>query len=190
MTTKPPSRTADQFVLRLPDGMRDRIAELAKQNGRSMNAEIVQRLEWALSLVDAPKKVEGPPAPQQPIAGALTWYITAEINGLAAQQEIPFDEMFAKIVLAGLHPTSPQVLYAPIMPGAGRDELRALLEASKDVTRPDAAFLTENLEKAPWAPEWMMERIKSAATQAKAPDPTEPQPPKRPKRIIRKKTEP
>lgn len=49
MTTKPPSRTADQFVLRLPDGMRDRIAEAAKANNRSMNAEIVARLSESLS---------------------------------------------------------------------------------------------------------------------------------------------
>lgn len=45
-TDKPyPSRTADQFVVRLPDGMRDRIAEAAKDNARSMNAEIVARLD-------------------------------------------------------------------------------------------------------------------------------------------------
>lgn len=39
-------RGADQFVVRLPDGMRERIAEQAKANNRSMNAEIVARLEW------------------------------------------------------------------------------------------------------------------------------------------------
>ena len=48
MTTKPPSRSADQFVLRLPEGMRPKIAELAKSNNRSMNAEIVSRLEESL----------------------------------------------------------------------------------------------------------------------------------------------
>lgn len=40
-----PGRGADQFVLRLPDGMRDRIAAIAKANGRSMNTEIVRCLE-------------------------------------------------------------------------------------------------------------------------------------------------
>jgi hypothetical protein len=40
-------RSSDQFPLRLPDGMRDRIAKEAKANGRSMNAEIVGRLEWS-----------------------------------------------------------------------------------------------------------------------------------------------
>ena len=41
----PPSRLADQFVVRFPDGMRDKIAEAAKSNGRSMNAEIIAVLQ-------------------------------------------------------------------------------------------------------------------------------------------------
>lgn len=51
MTTKPPSRSADQFVLRLPEGMRQRIADEAKLNGRSMNAELVSRLQASFELV-------------------------------------------------------------------------------------------------------------------------------------------
>ncbi len=43
--TLPPSRTADQFVVRLPAGMRDTISEAAKASNRSMNAEIVARLQ-------------------------------------------------------------------------------------------------------------------------------------------------
>lgn len=39
------SRDSDKFMLRLPDGLRDRIKAKADQNGRSMNAEIVQVLE-------------------------------------------------------------------------------------------------------------------------------------------------
>jgi|GEM_PF-3896209 len=35
----------DKFMLRLPDGMRDRIKAKADENGRSMNAEIVATLE-------------------------------------------------------------------------------------------------------------------------------------------------
>ena len=41
-------RDSDKFMLRLPDGMRERIAKVAKQNGRSMNAEIVARLDESL----------------------------------------------------------------------------------------------------------------------------------------------
>lgn len=40
-----PSRLAEQFVVRFPDGMRDRLKEAAHANGRSMNAEIIARLQ-------------------------------------------------------------------------------------------------------------------------------------------------
>jgi len=43
-----PSEQADKFLVRLPDGMRDLLAEAAKANKRSMNAEIVARLERTL----------------------------------------------------------------------------------------------------------------------------------------------
>ncbi len=45
MTRNFPSRKLDKFILRLPDGMRDAIAASAKANKRSMNAEIVVRLQ-------------------------------------------------------------------------------------------------------------------------------------------------
>ncbi|PHM63946.1 hypothetical protein Xsto_03476 [Xenorhabdus stockiae] len=38
----------DKFMLRLPDGMREAIAQRAEENGRSMNSEIVQILQDAL----------------------------------------------------------------------------------------------------------------------------------------------
>ncbi|WP_271105122.1 Arc family DNA-binding protein [Pseudomonas tohonis] len=39
------SRTADKFVLRMPNGMRQQIAGVAENNRRSMNSEIVARLD-------------------------------------------------------------------------------------------------------------------------------------------------
>ncbi|SDI26802.1 Arc-like DNA binding domain-containing protein [Pseudomonas flavescens] len=42
------SRTADKFVVRLPDGMRERIADVARQHHRSMNSEIIARLEQSM----------------------------------------------------------------------------------------------------------------------------------------------
>ncbi|WP_439395193.1 Arc family DNA-binding protein [Bradyrhizobium sp. PMVTL-01] len=43
------SRGLDKFVVRLPDGMREKLAEAAQANNRTMNAEIVSRLEQSLS---------------------------------------------------------------------------------------------------------------------------------------------
>lgn len=41
----PTGRESDKFMLRLPDGMRERIKVEAMANNRSMNAEIVATLE-------------------------------------------------------------------------------------------------------------------------------------------------
>ena len=43
-------RTADQFNVRMPDGMRERLSERAAGNFRSMNSEIVTILARALSF--------------------------------------------------------------------------------------------------------------------------------------------
>lgn len=40
-----PGRGSDQFPLRFPDGMRDHLKAAAEANNRSMNAEIIARLE-------------------------------------------------------------------------------------------------------------------------------------------------
>ncbi|MGX1587351.1 Arc family DNA-binding protein [Brevundimonas diminuta] len=44
MSKEPQRALKDQYMLRLPDGMRDRIRAAAEANGRSMNAEIVAAL--------------------------------------------------------------------------------------------------------------------------------------------------
>lgn len=55
MESKPPqdteSRHADKYIVRFPDGMRDRLKEEAKANNRTLNAEIVARLQQSF---DAP----------------------------------------------------------------------------------------------------------------------------------------
>jgi plasmid stability protein len=42
------SRELDKFVVRLPDGMREQLGVAARANKRTMNAEIVSRLEASL----------------------------------------------------------------------------------------------------------------------------------------------
>lgn len=39
------SQEEDRFIIRLPDGMRAMIKEIAKRNRRSMNSEIIFHLE-------------------------------------------------------------------------------------------------------------------------------------------------
>ena len=46
------SRTADKFVLRMPYGMRTHIETLAGKNQRSMNGEMIIRLERSFIATD------------------------------------------------------------------------------------------------------------------------------------------
>lgn len=39
------TRESDRFIVRLPEGMRDQLSASAKESGRSMNAEVVARLQ-------------------------------------------------------------------------------------------------------------------------------------------------
>jgi len=39
------SKTADKYILRLPDGWRTALKTAAVRNGRSLNSEIIQRLK-------------------------------------------------------------------------------------------------------------------------------------------------
>lgn len=59
-----PSREANKFIVRMPDGMRGRIAASAKRNHRSMNSEIVHHLAQAFG--GAEKAVAGDSLPADP----------------------------------------------------------------------------------------------------------------------------
>lgn len=48
MSQEASPRSTEQFMVRLPKGMRARIADAAEASGRSMNAEVVARLAQTL----------------------------------------------------------------------------------------------------------------------------------------------
>lgn len=55
------SSTADKFILRLPDGMREVITQTAHADHRSMNSEIIMRLERSFELDSPGQDVLPPP---------------------------------------------------------------------------------------------------------------------------------
>lgn len=106
-----------------------------------MNAEIVQRLEWALSLTSAPEAKQNLPE----TSGDIPWSMMQDISQLAHEAGVGFNEMLARIFVAGIHKDAPQVLYMPIIPGATMQDLRATMDAAKDFVRPDAAIVSEKV---------------------------------------------
>ena len=58
MSKTPPSRTADKLIVRLPDGMRDKVAAAAKAKDRSSTAEVVFALEaWLDPIAPFPLRM-------------------------------------------------------------------------------------------------------------------------------------
>lgn len=69
--TKYPSQLAERFQVRMPDGLRDRIRKSAEENKRSMNAEIVYLLTYALDDVDHYKQRANIPSDKKTTASVF-----------------------------------------------------------------------------------------------------------------------
>lgn len=84
MTKEPyPSETADRYIVRFPEGMREEIKIAADVNGRSMNAEIVQRLKstfadepWGRVYIDFPDET------------ATRLMVEADMNGTTMGEQV------------------------------------------------------------------------------------------------------
>nr|KZA99960.1 hypothetical protein A4A59_19485 [Rhizobium leguminosarum] len=59
MVQDTPSRKLEQYIVRFPDGMREQLKQEAAKNGRSLNAEIITRLEDSFeSSNQAPSSID------------------------------------------------------------------------------------------------------------------------------------
>lgn len=66
-----PTRDQNKYVIRMPEGMRDKIREAAEANNRSMNAEIVSRLESSFQSVMAQIKEANRDNPMNDLVAAI-----------------------------------------------------------------------------------------------------------------------
>lgn len=88
MTQDTPSRSLDKVIVRLPDGMRDRIREAAEKNNRSMNAEIVSRLEASLTDASTSPKQRVAKFPDNEIMGLAEYLAESLLQKAAAQKAL------------------------------------------------------------------------------------------------------
>lgn len=106
VTVTATGRDSDKFMLRLPDGMREQVAHAAKENGRSMNAEVVERLKASFS--DAP--IGGASADMAALAARLQAELAEEqfknhtlVVKLSQVAEIMEDDLRELEIYAGEH---------------------------------------------------------------------------------------
>lgn len=89
MNDQYPSRDLDKVIIRLPDGLKDRIRRAAEENGRSVNAELVLLLDRtypAETTIDEHVQmiaeiIAGQPAPERPRAWEAAIKKLEELKG-------------------------------------------------------------------------------------------------------------
>ncbi len=128
MEKKPyPSEMQERFIVRLPDGMRDRIADAAKAAGRSMNAEIVARLQSTfkpeqakLDFGPASVEEESRPISKKELLQVLNEFVASNDGEVKFKAKVVQDEKPAqkkqkvnKIILVGDLGRAPDIRYRP-----------------------------------------------------------------------------
>ena len=121
-----PSQTADRFLVRLPDGMRQRLAESARAHNRTMTKDVVARLEASFENA-------GPALPQ-----CVQDAVEDEIEARGGTPE----EALTRLVLAG-QSRGGTVFQVTLQPGTKLQDMKDLLEAARHVIPPDADILVD-----------------------------------------------
>ncbi len=75
------ARTDPQTNIRLPFGLKERLGAAARANTRTMNAEIVNRLEASFASVDAPQMV----AKENTAEADIIWELRDSMQSLQAE---------------------------------------------------------------------------------------------------------
>ena len=119
------SRHADKYIVRFPDGMRDQLKEAAKASNRTMNAEIVARLQSSL---------EG--------AAVFPFAIDQAIEHEQEERGGSREDALARLVLAG-QAQGGTVLHVVMPKKVTIKEFGELLRASEKVIPPDANMIVE-----------------------------------------------
>jgi len=60
-----PSQAADQYMLRFPPGLRERVKQSASVNHRTMNAEMIHHIEAAVGKAKGPAEAPTSPSHDQ-----------------------------------------------------------------------------------------------------------------------------
>lgn len=114
------------YPIRMPIELRVQLEEWAKNGNRSLHAEIIARLERSL----------------EPTSG-LPESVTSAISDACEEWNVSFEDALERAVLAGVNKDAPQVIVIRAKGGMTVAEMKALFEAAKECTSPDATVYLE-----------------------------------------------
>lgn len=113
----------------LPE-LKEKLEASAKLAGRSMNAEIVDRLHGSFEINEGVPEI-----------------IMDALEDAAERWGIPLEEAHARVILAGVNKDAPQVLMIRAKGGMTVAEMKDLFEMAKQYTSPNATVYFEKEAK-------------------------------------------
>lgn len=127
------SRDIVPLGLRMPPDLKEQIESASKQNGRSMNAEIVARLQASFDKQGT--RLEDIPA-------------SIEVSEYAEKHGISEEAALQLLVMKGAGDTSHDVVYMVVESGASIQQVREALRVLERATSPDAHVAMSRVQKA------------------------------------------
>jgi Arc-like DNA binding domain len=126
MEDEKPKQPGEKYVVRFPEGMRERIAQAAKLSGRSMNSEIVTRLSASFEQGDR----------------TLPPFLEDQLREVAQSTGESYEEALIRAAIAGVS-GGQQVFYLQARPGMTLEEIRTIMNAVRPFANSDAQIYYE-----------------------------------------------
>lgn len=140
----PPSRTAPQFVVRLPnEQFRERLAASAAASGRSINSEIVERLQASLDGDSTLQQILDGLNRSAPDSVQLEPAMKSTIEHVAKKRGVPPAQVVHEALLAGMQEDGVPAYYFHVDADATPESLRAIFDLTHKRLGKDARFILQ-----------------------------------------------
>lgn len=98
MTERKP-QDQDKFIVRLPDGMREKIKDSADRNNRSMNAEVVHALQFYFDFDALNEQSLQDPVPSEDRQLVIRVDSPADLDRLVAEMTVTYQRLLRESLL-------------------------------------------------------------------------------------------
>lgn len=141
ITTAPTGQLAP-FGLRMLPELKEQIEAAAKASGRSMNAEIVNRLQasFAPAITSANVKISGLEGRDDEVYH--------QVSEFALKRRMSYRDALVLLVEAGLQPNAPQIVHIRVGAGATMQEVKAIITEAAAIADPSASVIYERDDRA------------------------------------------
>ncbi|ALS63662.1 hypothetical protein AT395_00390 [Pandoraea apista] len=126
----------------MPPELREQVEESARANNRSLNSELIDRIQKSFSQVQW-EKLDDPDLSRVEISN----FTKMEIDDYAKKYKLSFEEALAKIVAAGTDPNAPFVMYVRVPERATLQEVRQIMLEAKSHAPDDATVYFDSYRK-------------------------------------------